>query len=159
VAVSAFGVLNAQLLAGPRLLYGMARDGRFFPIFGVLGRSGAPVASIGLIGGMSLVLLVAAGTRLIDRLLNGVVFIDGIFAALTGAALLVLRRKRPDADRPVRVPGYPLVPLVFVLGEAGVVAGAYLNESVRGAAVLGLGWIAAGAVLYAVRFREQATFH
>ncbi len=155
VAVSAFGVLNAQLLTGPRLVHGMARDGRFFPVFGVLGRTGTPVAAIVLIGGMSLVVLLGAGPQgEIGRLLNGVVFIDGVFFVLTGAALFVLRRKRPDADRPVRVPGYPLVPLVFVIGEVGVVAGSYLDAEVRGAMLIGLAWIAAGAVLYAVRFRE-----
>jgi basic amino acid/polyamine antiporter, APA family len=154
VAVSAFGVLNAQLLAGPRLVYGMARDGRFFAVFGKLGRRGTPVAAIALLGGTAALLLAAAGPGGVDRLLNGVVFIDGIFFVLTGAALFVLRRKRPDADRPMRVPGYPLVPLVFVLGEVGVVTGAYLSPSLRGAAWIGLGWMAAGAVLYAVRFRE-----
>jgi basic amino acid/polyamine antiporter, APA family len=157
VAVSAFGVLNAQLLSGPRLVHGMARDGRFFPVFGVLGaRTGTPVAAIALIGGMALLLLLAAGPQgVIGRLLNGVVFIDGIFFVLTGAALFVLRRTRPDADRPVRVPGYPVVPLVFVIGEVGVVAGSYLDPEVRGATLIGLAWIAAGAVLYAVRFRER----
>jgi APA family basic amino acid/polyamine antiporter len=156
VGLSAFGALNAQLLSGPRLVFGMARDGQFFPVFGVLGRrSGAPVAAIGLISAMSLFLLIAAGPKGENRLLNGVVFIDGIFFTLTGAALLVLRRRRPDADRPVRVPGYPLVPLVFVLGEVGVVAGAYVSPEVRGAALIGLGWIAAGALLYATRFRRR----
>ena len=156
VAVSAFGVLNAQLLTGPRLVHGMARDGRFFPVFGVLdARTGTPAAAIALIGGMSLLVLLGAGPQgEIGRLLNGVVFIDGVFFVLTGSALFVLRRKRPDADRPVRVPGYPVVPLVFVLGEVGVVAGSYLDAEVRGAMLIGLAWIAAGAVLYGVRFRE-----
>jgi APA family basic amino acid/polyamine antiporter len=156
VAVSAFGVLNAQLLAGPRLIHGMAADGRFFPVFATLSRrTGAPAAAIALLGGTAILLLVAAGPGGIDRLLSGVVLIDGIFFALTGAALLVLRHKRPDADRPVRVPGYPLVPLIFVLGELGVVAGASLSPGVRGAVWIGLGWIAAAALLYCVRFREK----
>ena len=135
----------------------MARDGRFFPVFGVIGaRTGTPVAAIALIGGMSLVLLLAAGPQgAIGRLLNGVVFIDGVFFVLTGAALFILRRTRPDADRPVRVPGYPLVPLVFVIGEVGVVVGSYLDPEVRSAVPIGLAWIATGAVLYAVRFRER----
>jgi basic amino acid/polyamine antiporter, APA family len=158
VAVSAFGVLNAQLLAGPRLVHGMARDGRFFSIFGVLGaRTGTPAAAIALIGGTSLFLLLTAGTRgVIGRLLNGVVFVDGVFFALSGAAIFVLRRKRPDADRPVRVPGYPVVPLVFILGEAAAVAGSYLDAEVRSAAVIGVLWIAAAALLYVARFREPA---
>jgi APA family basic amino acid/polyamine antiporter len=157
VAISAFGVLNAQLLAGPRLVYGMARDGRFFPAFGKLsGPSRAPVRAVALIGAMAMVLLLVAGMRAIDRLLTGVVFIDGIFFVLTGAALFVLRYRRPDADRPVRVPGYPVVPFVFVLGEVGVVVGAYVSRKVREAAIIGLAWIVVGAVLYATRFRTSA---
>jgi APA family basic amino acid/polyamine antiporter len=157
VAVSAFGVLNAQLLSGPRLLYGMARDGRFFRAFGTLsGPSRTPAAAIVLLGTMALLLLLVAGVSVVDRLLSGVVFIDGIFFVLTGAALFVLRRRRPDADRPVRVLGYPLVPAVFVIGEIGVVVGAYVAEEARRAAYIGLGWIVAGAILYAARFREGA---
>ncbi len=157
VAVSAFGVLNAQLLSGPRLIYGMARDGRFYPVFGVLGRrTGTPVAAIALLGGQALLLLFAAGFQGVDRLLDGVVFIDGLFFALTGAALFVLRRTRPDAERPARVPGYPVVPLIFVLGELGAVAGAYLRPDVRGATYIGAAWIAAGALLYGLRFREKS---
>jgi basic amino acid/polyamine antiporter, APA family len=156
VAVSAFGVLNAQLLTGPRLVHGMARDGRFFPVFGQLGRqTGTPAAAITLIAATAIILLMGSGPEGVDKLYSGVVFIDGIFFALTGAALFVLRRKLPDADRPVRVPLYPIVPAVFVLGEIGVVAGAYLSPGVRGAAWIGIAWMAGGALLYAVRFRER----
>jgi hypothetical protein len=51
------------------------------------------------------------------------------------------------------VPLYPIVPLFFVLGEVGVVAGAYLSPETRKAAIVGLGWIVAGVVLYLSRFR------
>jgi APA family basic amino acid/polyamine antiporter len=156
VAVSAFGVLNAQLLSGPRLVYGMARDGRFFRPFAVASeRFGTPVAAIVLIGGLALVLLVLAGERAVDRLLTGVVFIDAIFFVLTAAALLVLRRRRPAARRPVRVPLYPLVPLLFIVCELGVIIGAALDPGVRGAAVIGLAWIVAGTVCYVLFFRSS----
>ena len=156
VAISAFGVLNAQLLSGPRLLYGMAQDGRFFSTFGRMSkRFGTPLSAIVLIGTMALVLLFIAGMDGVGMLLTGVVFIDGIFFVLTGAALIVLRRKRADADRPVRVPLYPLVPLLFVLGELGIVIGAYLDPTVRKAAFVGAVWIVVAAILYLVAFRRK----
>ena len=157
VAVSAFGVLNAQLLTGPRLVYGMACDGRFFKPFAKLDpRLGTPLAAIALIGLTALALLLAAGPGGIDRLLNGLVFIDGVFFALTGAALLILRRKgMHDPAGSFRAPGYPVIPLLFVAGELGVVAGAYLDPAVRGTAVIGLAWIAGAALLYALRFRGK----
>lgn len=155
VAISAFGVLNAQLLSGPRLVYGMARDGRFFAVFGRLSRWGTPVAAISLIGGLGAVLIWTAGSEGVDRLLTGVVLIDAVFFALTGAALLVLRRRRPTARRPVRVPGYPWVPALFVLAEVGVITGAFLDQSTQDAAVIGIGWILAAMIVYFFVFSSR----
>ncbi len=155
VALSACGVLNAQLLAGPRLVYGMALDGRFFrPFARVSARRATPIPAIILIGGMALALLLLAGEEGLGKLITGVVFIDGVFFVLTGCALLVLRRKRPQADRPFRVPGYPVVPLLFVVGEIGIVVGAFRNPEVRSAAFIGVGWIVAAAICYFLFFRR-----
>lgn len=155
VALSAFGVLNAQLLSGPRLVYGMATDGRFFaPFARVHPRFNTPYASIALIGGLALVLLWAAGAAAVDRLTAGVVAIDGLFFALTGFAVIVLRRKLGAAARSVRTPGYPVVPILFALCELAVVCGAFLNADVRQSAVIAALWVAGAAVLYAVCFRK-----
>lgn len=158
VGLSAFGVLNAQLLSGPRLVYAAARDGRFFPLFGRLSpRFGTPAGAIVLLAAVAVGLLVAAGGKdAVDRLTTGVVLIDGIFFALTGLALFVLRRRRPDAERPFRVPGYPIVPGLFVIGELGLITGAFMAPDVRQPALIALAWIAGAAVLYAVRFRGPA---
>lgn len=153
VAVSAFGVLNAQFLTAPRLIYGMARDGRFFAAFGRLSKRGIPDAAIVMMTVLSLVLLVAAGKDGVEFLLNGEMFIDTAFFALTGAALLVLRRRRPDADRPVRTPGYPLVPVLFVVGELAAFVGTFIDPSYRNAAWVGAACIAVAGVVYWVRFR------
>lgn len=156
VALSAFGVLNALLLAGPRLLYGMARDGRFFKLFATASeRFGTPIRAILVLGIISLGLLIAAGEDVVGKLLTGVVFVDGIFFVLTGLALFVLRRTRPAAARPMRVPWYPVVPILFVLGELGIVIGAYASPENRSAVRIGLAWIAAGAVLYLACFRGR----
>jgi APA family basic amino acid/polyamine antiporter len=90
----------------------------------------------------------------VDQLLTGVVFIDGVFFVLTGAALFVLRRRRADLPRPVRVPWFPWVPALFVLGEIAVVAGAYGDAAVRASALIGVGWIFAAALLYVARFQR-----
>ena len=154
VAVSAFGVLNAQLLAGPRLIYSMAKDGRFFGVFArVNARSATPLAAIVLLGSMALVLLIAAGQDVIGTLTTGVVFIDSIFFAMTGFALIVLRKRRPGIERPVRVPGYPVVPLLFVLGELCILAGALLYSERRITALIGVGWIVGATLLYFLFFR------
>ncbi|MCA9714094.1 MAG: amino acid permease [Myxococcales bacterium] len=157
VALSAFGVLNAQLLTGPRLVYAMALDGRFFRSFAQLhARTSTPVPAIAMLGGTALVLLALAGARGIDRLLTGVVLIDGLFFALTGAALLVLRRRAPSGpEGPARpYPGYPVTAALFVLAECGVVWGAFADPAVRAAAHVGLAWIAAALLAYLALFRR-----
>jgi APA family basic amino acid/polyamine antiporter len=155
VAISAFGVLNAQLLTGPRLLYALARDGRLWPLLGrVHATRGTPVPAIAVLAGTAIVLLVSAGQDGINRLLTGVALVDGSFFVLTGLASLVLARRRPRAERPVRMPGFPVVPLLFGLAELGMVVGTWLIPEVRGAAAIGAAWIVAVLLLYLVRFRR-----
>ena len=156
VALSAFGVLNTQLLTGPRLIYGMAVDGRFFKPFARINATfSTPVAAILLLSVVPLCLLYVAGEKGVDKILNGAVLIDGCFLALTGLALIVLRRTRSDAERPFRVPGYPLVPLLFVAGEGLVVVGAFCDPNVRASAHLALAWLAAAGVCYVVFFSNK----
>jgi basic amino acid/polyamine antiporter, APA family len=156
VAVSALGVLNAQILTGPRLIFALAHDRRFFPVFGRIHASlGTPVPAILLLSGTAMLLLLAAGFDGIDRLLTGVVLVDGIFFALTAFATLALLRRHPRATRPIRPPGFPAVPLLFVASEIGVILGAMMEPRVRSAAIVGVAWIAAAFVLYLLRFRDH----
>jgi APA family basic amino acid/polyamine antiporter len=153
VALSAFGVLNVQILSGPRLLYGMARDGRFFAVFGLAHRRFAtPAFAIAFVTSISALLILWAGKGGIDKLLTGLVLIDAVFFGLTGAALIVLRRKRPHADRPVRTPFYPVVPILFLLFECLIIYGAFRMGAA--AAWIGVLWIAAACACYAAFFKR-----
>jgi amino acid transporter len=160
VAVSAFGVLNAQLLSGPRLLFGIARDGRFFvPLGDVHRRFGTPARAIALLSIMGIALLALStaatqlhvGRREVDLILACSVTIDGVFFALTGAALIILRRKGlfPGGEG-FRTPGYPMVPLLFVIGTACMVVGAFFAADSRDATIFGIAWIAAAVAFYAI---------
>jgi APA family basic amino acid/polyamine antiporter len=155
VALSAFGVLNAQLLSGPRLIFGLRGMGGFFAPFGVIHpKFGTPLAAILMLSVLSLVLLFAAGESGLDKLLTGTVFVDGVFFVMTGAALLVLRRREGRAGVAFLAPLHPVFPVLFVVGELGVLIGSYLDAGTRNAAYIGAAWIAAAAVLYLVRFRR-----
>ena len=140
IMISTFGANNGLILAGARLFYTMARDGLFFRPAGTLNKRHVP--------GMALIfqcvwacMLVLPRTRTYDEetgavkldlggspeygslynnLLDYVVFAILIFFVMTILGLFVLRYKRPDAERPYRAWGYPVVPGLYVFGAAAI---------------------------------------
>jgi APA family basic amino acid/polyamine antiporter len=132
--VSSIGALNGTILARARVPYAAARDGLFFPAFGKLSpHSRVPVTSIALVS-IWAALLAASGT--FDQLTNMAVLSYAIFWAPVVLAVIVLRRKHPEAARPYRVPGYPVVPLLFVLVMCWIVVNAFLTSPVESCATL-----------------------
>ncbi len=161
VAISAFGVLNAQLLAGPRLIAGLAGDGRFFRMFARFdSKLQTPVAAITLLAAMALFLLYSAyaifgdGRNAIDKLLTGVVVIDALFFALTGLALIVLRRRRSNGDQQRRRRAWAtsLIAALFVLGLIGMLIGSIAQQENKLLMLFAAGWIIAAAVMYKLFF-------
>ena len=149
--ISTVGALNGVLLTRARVPYAAARDGLFFRRFAVLS-PGASVPSASIVWhGVLAVLLAVSGT--FDQLTNLATLNFVLFWALSGAALMVLRRKMPDALRPYRAPLYPLVPLAFVLIMAGVLVSTIVESPAEAAAALGL--LALGLPLYPF-FRRSA---
>lgn len=111
--ISIFAALNGSILSGSRIPYAMARDGYFFaPIRTVHPRFRTPGAAILLLGGWASVVLLSGQY---EQLYTLVIFPSWILYGMTAASVIVLRRKRPEMERPYRVNGYPLVPLFFVL--------------------------------------------
>jgi APA family basic amino acid/polyamine antiporter len=113
VMISTFGTVNAIILATARVYYSMARDGAFPKIMGGLHpRFHTPGGSLWVQGVWS-ILLLFSGT--FDTLTDTLIFVSWIFYAAGAYGVFVLRRREPDAPRPYRVPGYPVVPWVFIL--------------------------------------------
>jgi basic amino acid/polyamine antiporter, APA family len=111
IALSTAGFLSQSMLTAPRVYYAMARDGLFFSRIGDLGeRSRVPVAAI-VLQGICASIIAMAGR--FEQVLNYVVSIDVLFFGLTGATLLVFRRR--DQEMPaIRVPFHPLSTILFV---------------------------------------------
>jgi APA family basic amino acid/polyamine antiporter len=153
VAVSAFGVLNAQFLTGPRLTWAMAKDGLFFAPFARLHpRFATPAAAILLLGILASALTLGLGLSRTDLLTTGVVVVDASFFALTGLALPILRRRAATADRG---PAWVAVAAVaFAALELLAIAGSVLERNLRLTALSGLGWIGAAAITWAIFFRR-----
>ena len=126
ITISTFGCVNGLILAGARVYYAMARDGLFFRSIGRLNERHVPSRAL-LFQGVWAALLVLARTRRVDTLgtitygnlysdlLDYVVFSVLIFYVLTIAGVFVMRRKRPDAERPYRAFGYPVVPALYII--------------------------------------------
>jgi len=152
VAVSAFGVLNAQFLSGPRLTWAMASDGLFFAPFARLSaRFATPWAAIVLLGVLSTALTLGLGLARTDLLTTGVVVVDATFFALTGFALPILRRR--DGT-----PGGAWVgatAIVFAVLELLAIAGSVLQKDVRLVALTGLAWIVAAALTWWIWFARR----
>jgi APA family basic amino acid/polyamine antiporter len=115
IMVSTFGCLNGLILAGPRLYYAMAQDRLFFARTGHLNAAGVPAGGLWLQMTWAS-LLTLSGTY--GNLLDYVVFAALLFYVLTVVGLFILRRTRPDVERPYRVYGYPWLPALYVLAAS-----------------------------------------
>jgi APA family basic amino acid/polyamine antiporter len=111
IMISTFGCQNGLILSGARLTYAMARDGLFFRAVGRVNDRHVPAAGLWL-QAVWASLLVFSGTY--GELLDYVIFAALLFYALTVAGLFVLRVRRPDAERPYRAIGYPVLPGLYV---------------------------------------------
>lgn len=119
-AISGLGALHCQLLSVPRIFYAMARDGLFFRAFAQLNRqTSVPRTAIVYYAVWAAILTLLGG---FDRLSNMAIFGFYLFYCCNVIALMVLRRRWPDAERPFAVPGYPWIPLAFLLASLAMLA-------------------------------------
>jgi APA family basic amino acid/polyamine antiporter len=159
VAVCVLSSLQATVLVGPRIYEAMAVDGLFFgPLARRHARTGAPVIAL-VAQGLVAIALLAAGSldrrfdRAFDQLLTFTMFAIVAFSTLTVAAVFVLRARLPDAPRPFRVAGYPLVPGLFVVVNAWLLWNVLQHGSQE--ALKGLAIVATGIPAYfAFRHRK-----
>ncbi len=136
ILVSILGSLNGSILTGPRIYFAMARDGLFFRKAGVVHpRHGTPGRAI-VLQGIWASLLALSGT--FAQLFTFVMFVSIIFWIAAAGAVIRLRRTRPDLPRPFRVPGYPWVPVLFMVASGGVLLSTLLESPVESLAGAGL---------------------
>jgi len=151
MAVSAFGALHVVVLTGARIPYAMARDGLFFQFAGRLHPSFRTPSGALLFLGAVATLLALTGT--FEELYSLFIFAVWIFFALTGIALLRLRRVEPDLERPYRAWGYPLTPLIFTAVAIALTVNLWMVRPVR--STIGLVVILLGIPFF-YRWRNQS---
>jgi APA family basic amino acid/polyamine antiporter len=126
ILIAAVGCINGMVLSGARIYYAMAKDGLFPPIAGRLNRANVPAASLLLQSGWAAILLSvrtydpATNTygNLYSSLLDYVIAAALLFYIATILAVFRLRRTRPDAERPYRAFGYPVLPALYIAGAS-----------------------------------------
>ncbi len=151
VLVSAFGCLASTILYAARIYLPMAQDGLFFrSLAEVHPRFLTPGRCLLAQGAWSAVLALS-GT--FSQLYTYAIFAATLFHTATGAAVFVLRRKRPELERPYRVWGYPVVPALFILSCALLVANTLSERPLE--SLWGLGLVALGLPAY-VAWRRAA---
>jgi APA family basic amino acid/polyamine antiporter len=138
--VSSFGALHSSAFASSRIPFAMARDGLFFGALSKLSpRSNVPIRAILAQAAWASVLAVS-GTY--DTLTDSVIFVSWGFYGLSMASLFVFRRTVPNATRPYRALGYPVVPLIFLMVTVALLVNTFIaapRQAIAGVAVLVLG--------------------
>ena len=112
IMVSTFGCNNGLILAGARVYYTMAQDGLFFKQAGALNKNAVPQWA--LWAQMIVASILCLSGRYGD-LLDMISFVVVIFYVLTILGIFILRKKRPDAERPYKAFGYPVLPAIYIL--------------------------------------------
>ncbi|HEY7898388.1 MAG: APC family permease [Gemmatimonadales bacterium] len=145
ILVSTFGCNNGLILSGARVYWAMARDGLFFTRAGKLSAREVPAFGL-VIQGIWTSLLCLTGTY--DQLLNYVIFAQLLFYAATTTGLFVLRKTRPDAERPYHAVGYPVLPALYIILALAVAVVLLLSKDTRTQALAGLLIVFIGIPVY-----------
>jgi basic amino acid/polyamine antiporter, APA family len=142
--ISSFGSLHSSVLANSRVPYAMARDGLFFRALAKLSpRSNVPARAIVAQAAWGSVLALSGSY---DTLTDSVVFASWLFYGLSTGSLFIFRRTMPDAPRPYRALGYPVVPAIFLVVTAALLLNTFIAAPRE--ALQGVGVLIAGLPLY-----------
>lgn len=178
VMTSVFGSLNGNLLVGPRLLYAMGADGLAPKVLQKLHpKYGTPYIATAVLAAWSCLLVLAVGALTqytlptvlgldlnvpkgkspFDVVTDFAMFGAVAFETLAVASIFVFRRRIPVTaeNRPYRCWGYPVVPILYIVIMAAVLANMFLHPQQQTEAIIGLGFIAVGAAVYRTVYRRS----
>jgi basic amino acid/polyamine antiporter, APA family len=154
ISIALLSVLSAMIMTGPRVYYAMAKDGVFFELFGkVNSLRRTPAYSIFLQAGIAILMVVTAS---FDKLLIYIGFTLSLCAMLTVAGMIVLRKTQPELKRSYKTLGYPVTPLLFILGNLWIIYFSIKNKPI--ASLFGMGTIGLGVLVY-LYFKKSRKDH
>jgi APA family basic amino acid/polyamine antiporter len=151
--VPVFGALNANILAGPRVVFAASRDVQALKFFRRIDpRFGTPAVAIAVVSTWSVILILLGDLSpdpekpLYEILVDYVIFGGSVFYLMAVVAVFVFRRRLPDAARPYRTWGYPIVPGLFVAFYLFLLATMAWSNPLESAVALAV--MASGAGVY-----------
>ncbi|HEY3221321.1 MAG TPA: amino acid permease [Gemmatimonadales bacterium] len=146
IMISTFGCNNGLILSGARVYYAMAQDNLFFKSAGNLHPTFKTPALALIVQGVWTCVLCLSGTY--GQLLNFVIFAAVVFYTVTAIGIFRLRQRRPDLPRPVKAPGYPILPGLYVVLTGLIAVDLLVQDSTRTYAFLGLILVLLGVPVY-----------
>lgn len=141
--LSSLGTLHTSILSNSRIPYAMAEDGVMFKLFSKLSVNGVPVNAV-IFQGIWATVLALSGS--FDTLTDYVIFASWIFYAMITMSIFVFRKREPDAERPYRAWGYPIVPVIFLLVTGWLLINTLMTSPVQ--SMIGIGFILLGLPVY-----------
>lgn len=153
IMISTFGCNNGLILAGARVYYTMAKDGLFFKQAGVLNKNAVPQWALWAQAVVASLLCLSGGY---NDLLDMIAFVVVLFYVLTILGIFILRKKRPDAERPYKAFAYPFMPALYIV--LGLTFCVFLIIFKPAYTLWGLGIVLAGIPVYyiAISRRKKA---
>src|SRR5438094_864765 len=146
IMISTFGCNNGLILSGARVYYAMATDNLFFKSAANLHPTYKTPALALIVQAIWTCVLCLSGTY--GQLLNFVIFAAVVFYTVTAVGIFRLRQKRPDIPRPVKAPGYPFLPALYVVLTGLIAVDLLVQDSTRTYAFLGLILVLLGVPVY-----------
>jgi len=146
IMISTFGCNNGLILSGARVYYAMAKDNLFFKSAANLHPTYKTPALALIVQAIWTCVLCLSGTY--GQLLNFVIFAAVVFYTVTAIGIFRLRQKRPDIPRPVKAPGYPVLPALYVVLTGLIAVDLLVQDSTRTYAFLGLILVLLGVPVY-----------
>lgn len=143
IMISTFGCNNGLIMAGARVYYTMAKDGLFFKPAGELNKNAVPQWALWAQAVVGSLLCLSGGY---NNLLDMIAFVVVLFYALTILGIFILRKKRPDTERPYKAFGYPILPAIYIV--LAIIFCVFLIQMKPLYAGIGLGIVLLGIPLY-----------
>ena len=150
IMISTFGCNNGLILAGARVYYTMAKDGLFFKKAGMLNKKSVPEWALWAQAVVASILCLSGGY---NDLLDMIAFVVVVFYVLTIIGIFVLRKKKPDIERPYKAFAYPFLPGLYII--LGIVFCVFLVIFKPLYTLWGLGIVLAGIPVYYITISNK----